>query len=91
MFNFFSRNILDRGFSDPTVLPDSDRFDCVQCATIVDIDFDGYNEILLGTYGQVSGRRCCKNISFFAKKNTNSIFSVIFLSISGIIGIQISC
>ena len=35
-------------------LPESDDFDCVTCTCIADVDWDGSNEILLGTYGQVS-------------------------------------
>ena len=34
-------------------LPESDEFDCVTCTCIADVDWDGNNEILLGTYGQV--------------------------------------
>lgn len=34
-------------------LPDSDDFDCVTCTCIADVDWDGSNEIILGTYGQV--------------------------------------
>ena len=34
-------------------LPDSDDFDCVTCTCIADVDWDGRNEIILGTYGQV--------------------------------------
>lgn len=33
-------------------LPDSDDFDCVTCTCIADVDWDGSNEIILGTYGQ---------------------------------------
>lgn len=46
------RNILENKFTDQLLLPDSDKFDCVMCACAVDIDFDGKNELLLGTYGQ---------------------------------------
>ena len=34
-------------------LPQSDHYDSVTCSLIADIDLDGENEILLGTYGQV--------------------------------------
>ena len=34
-------------------LPDSDDFDCVTCTCIADVDWDGRNEVILGTYGQV--------------------------------------
>ena len=49
----FLRNVLENGFSEPMVLADSDRYDCAVCCLVADIDFDGQNEILLGTYGQV--------------------------------------
>lgn len=34
-------------------LPESDGFDSVTCACIADVDWDGCDEIILGTYGQV--------------------------------------
>ena len=37
-------------------LPDSDDFDCVTCTCIADVDWDGRNEVILGTYGQVMKR-----------------------------------
>ncbi len=36
------------------ILPRSDHFDCVTCSMIADFDCDGDNEVLLGTYGQVT-------------------------------------
>ncbi len=45
---------MDNGFSDPSVLPGSDLFDSVLCVTVGDVDFDGQNEVIIGTYGQVS-------------------------------------
>ena len=36
-----------------SVLNQSDQFDSVTCSCVADIDFDGNNEIILGTYGQV--------------------------------------
>ena len=48
------RSVVEKGFSDPIVLPDSDQYDSVLCTTVADVDFDGKNEILIGTYGQVS-------------------------------------
>lgn len=47
-------NVIDRGLADILMLPDSDAFDTVNCALVTDIDFDGKQEIILGTYGQVS-------------------------------------
>ncbi|XP_069738353.1 KICSTOR complex protein kaptin isoform X2 [Phaenicophaeus curvirostris] len=46
------RNVLSNGLSDQLVLPGSDRYDSVLCAAAADVDFDGAQEILLGTYGQ---------------------------------------
>ena len=34
-------------------LPESDDFDSVTCASIADVDWDGCDEIVMGTYGQV--------------------------------------
>lgn len=34
-------------------LPESDANDAVTCCIVCDIDQDGINEILMGTYGQV--------------------------------------
>lgn len=45
-------NVLEKGFSEPLLLPDSDSYDCVMCSLVADVDFDGENEIILGTYGR---------------------------------------
>lgn len=47
------RDIINQGFTNMVTLPDSDDFDCVTCTCIADVDWDGRNEIILGTYGQV--------------------------------------
>ncbi|KAK2155955.1 hypothetical protein NP493_2020g00019 [Ridgeia piscesae] len=46
------RSVLEKGFGDSLLLPDSDKFDCGMCVHALDVDFDGENELLLGTYGQ---------------------------------------
>lgn len=46
------RDILHNGLKEPTFLPDSNKFDAVLTGCIIDVDFDGENEILIGTYGQ---------------------------------------
>ncbi|XP_064621395.1 KICSTOR complex protein kaptin-like [Lineus longissimus] len=46
------RDVLKSGLSDQMVLGESADYDSVLCSCITDIDFDGENEILLGTYGQ---------------------------------------
>jgi len=45
-------NVCSCGFQDMVVLPKSDHFDSVTCSAIADLDLDGDNEIILGTYGQ---------------------------------------
>ena len=38
----------------PLFLPSSDRYDSVLCSTVADLNWDSVNELVLGTYGQVS-------------------------------------
>lgn len=52
-FFTYSRSVLEKGFGDSLLLPDSDKFDCGMCVHALDVDFDGENELLLGTYGEV--------------------------------------
>ncbi|GIZ03659.1 KICSTOR complex protein kaptin [Caerostris extrusa] len=48
------RDILKNGLelTSQEVLMGSNKSDCVTCGLVADIDMDGNNEILLGTYGQ---------------------------------------
>ncbi|XP_037125936.1 KICSTOR complex protein kaptin [Syngnathus acus] len=46
------RNVHERGLSHSLCLADSDQWDAVLCALVIDLDFDGQKEVLLGTYGQ---------------------------------------
>lgn len=46
------RDILKNGLSDFLCLPESNKFDMPTCSLAIDIDFDGQNEVLVGTYGQ---------------------------------------
>lgn len=46
------RNVLHSGLSEVLWLPESDHYDIGLCSLAADIDFDGQNEILIGTYGQ---------------------------------------
>lgn len=41
------------GLSDPVVILGTDAEDCITCSCICDIDLDGKNEILLGTFGKM--------------------------------------
>lgn len=46
------RDVQERGLSHLVCLSDSDQWDAVLCALVIDLDFDGQKEVLLGTYGQ---------------------------------------
>lgn len=46
------RSILSKNLENALTLPESDKFDCVLTLLAVDVDFDGENEIIIGTYGQ---------------------------------------
>uniref|UniRef100_A0A8C1B7I9 Kaptin (actin binding protein) n=1 Tax=Cyprinus carpio carpio TaxID=630221 RepID=A0A8C1B7I9_CYPCA len=46
------RNVEKYGLSRQLCLAESDQCDAVLCALVVDLDFDGQHELLLGTYGQ---------------------------------------
>ncbi|XP_077596921.1 KICSTOR complex protein kaptin [Stigmatopora nigra] len=46
------RNVQDKGLSQSLFLAESDQWDAVLCALVIDLDFDGQKEVLLGTYGQ---------------------------------------
>ncbi|XP_076843664.1 KICSTOR complex protein kaptin [Brachyhypopomus gauderio] len=46
------RDVERCGVSRPVYLADSDQCDAVLCAVLIDLDFDGQPEVLLGTYGQ---------------------------------------
>ncbi|XP_068456843.1 KICSTOR complex protein kaptin [Clinocottus analis] len=46
------RDVQERGLSHSVCLSESDQWDAVLCALVIDLDFDGQKEVLLGTYGQ---------------------------------------
>lgn len=56
-FFLLHSNIISQGFTNMVILPESDEFDCVTCTCIADVNWDGKNEIILGTYGQVNATR----------------------------------
>ncbi|KAG7205177.1 hypothetical protein KM043_018268 [Ampulex compressa] len=45
-------DILHHGMEKDVMLTGSESLDCILCSCIADINMDGQNEILLGTYGQ---------------------------------------
>uniref|UniRef100_A0A673AAN4 Kaptin (actin binding protein) n=1 Tax=Sphaeramia orbicularis TaxID=375764 RepID=A0A673AAN4_9TELE len=46
------RNVQEHGLSRSVCLSESDQWDAVLSALVIDLDFDGQKEVLLGTYGQ---------------------------------------
>ncbi|CAF1916435.1 unnamed protein product [Rotaria magnacalcarata] len=46
------RNVSMNGLTDPVVLYGTDSQDCITSSCVCDIDLDGKNEILLGTFGK---------------------------------------
>ncbi|XP_047132408.1 KICSTOR complex protein kaptin isoform X1 [Hydra vulgaris] len=66
-------NVVEKGLNEMVVLDQSDHFDSVTCSCITDLDCDGNNEIILGTYGQelltykwnFSEKYGCKKVSFY--------------------------
>ncbi|XP_022601645.1 KICSTOR complex protein kaptin [Seriola dumerili] len=46
------RDVQESGLSRSVCLSESDQWDAVLCALVIDLDFDGQKEVLLGTYGQ---------------------------------------
>ena len=44
---------MERGFDDPVRLGGSDEHDVVTCCDVGDINHDGRNEVIVGTFGQV--------------------------------------
>lgn len=48
-----NRNISNQDpFNEATILPESQSYDTITCIKAIDLDFDGRNEIVIGTYGQ---------------------------------------
>ena len=51
--SLFCRNVLENGFNRSLFLPQSHLHDSVLCAEVADVNWDGRNELILGTYGKV--------------------------------------
>lgn len=45
-------DVLNNGMENDLILNGSESSDCILCSCIADVNMDGQNEILLGTYGQ---------------------------------------
>lgn len=46
------RDVLHKQLNDSLILPGSNAYDIPLCVCVMDVDFDGQNELLVGTYGQ---------------------------------------
>eukprot|EP01135_Chromosphaera_perkinsii_P002359 Nk52_evm13s222 gene=Nk52_evmTU13s222 len=46
------RNVEDSHLARPFLLPESKNYDSLLCATIVDVNWDSRNELIIGSYGQ---------------------------------------
>ncbi|KAM7441816.1 hypothetical protein ABFA07_009144 [Porites harrisoni] len=88
-------NIINEGFTSMVTLPDSDDFDCVTCTCIADVDWDGRNEVILGTYGQellvykcISGEsslQSCCNVDFqliWRRSFANPLFAIEYVDLT---------
>lgn len=60
------RNILGEKFKSGCCLKFSTKWDSVQSVCIADVDFDGENEIVIGTFGCVRKRNCKNSIKLMA-------------------------
>ena len=49
---------MEEGFSRSLILPDSHKHDSVLCVELADVDWDGQQEIILGTFGKVYANNC---------------------------------
>lgn len=48
----FIRDVVNFQFNKSIVLPESFLHDSIMCGIVADVDWDGVNEIILGTYGK---------------------------------------
>ena len=82
------KNVIDHGLENSALLPLSDEFDVPTCCALADIDFDGRQEILIGTYGEelLVYRQSDENISAWklqwSKSFNNPIHGVFNLDLT---------
>ena len=53
---------MEEGFGQSLVLPDSHKHDSVLCVELADVDWDGQQEIVLGTFGKVTNSSTHTNL-----------------------------
>ncbi|XP_069681565.1 KICSTOR complex protein kaptin-like isoform X2 [Periplaneta americana] len=85
-------NVMEQGLRNCFPLPDSEHYDAALCSTIADVDMDGRNEIVLGTYGQevlvykYQQNESDKAGSWFLRSQrsfANPIHSILYLDVTG--------
>ena len=54
LFCVLNRDVGNSGFSKCIPLHQGNLFDSILCAEVADVNWDGRNEIVLGTFGKVS-------------------------------------
>ncbi|PNF25744.1 Kaptin [Cryptotermes secundus] len=85
-------NVLQQGLHEPFILPDSEHYDAVLCSATADVDMDGRNEVVLGTYGQevliYKYQECSPDKSgawllVSQRSFANPIHSILYLDVTG--------
>lgn len=81
-------DVIQTGLSCPRELPESQRVDCNTTSCISDMDFDGYNEIMIGTYGQellIYKYDCAQNQYMLSRVHELNypIYSIASLDVTG--------
>ncbi|XP_042355211.1 KICSTOR complex protein kaptin isoform X2 [Plectropomus leopardus] len=86
------RDVQEQGLSHSVCLSESDQWDAVLCALVIDLDFDGQKEVLLGTYGQEllcykfqpTGRRRDGQFQLQWRRSFKSpLLSIIYIDLTG--------
>uniref|UniRef100_A0A3Q4AT64 Uncharacterized protein n=1 Tax=Mola mola TaxID=94237 RepID=A0A3Q4AT64_MOLML len=77
------RDVQERGLSCPAYLSESDQWDAVLCALVIDLDFDGQKEVLLGTYGQALSEKDGQFELQWRRSFKSPLLSIIYLDSTG--------
>ena len=92
----YIRDVANLQFNRSTVLPESFLHDSIMCGLVADVDWDGINEIILGTYGKRLLIYKCRttgsgvdipygrNFQSFIFKNGQAFLKIFFLKLLGI-------
>ena len=72
---------MEQGLSNPQALPSSHMHDSVLCTEVADVNWDGENELVLGTYGKVSELPCPYIAELWVVLYIHSGFRVQFIQV----------